>query len=69
MNPCIPHHKVVMIPHASIISNGEVSIMVLFLPYSLHYTAVRSNKWSKSMSVIKVATMKNAIMPRTPFIV
>jgi len=31
MNPRIPHHKVVMVPHASIIS--EISITVLCLCY------------------------------------
>jgi len=31
MNPHIPHHKIVMVPHTLIISESEVSIMVLCL--------------------------------------
>ena len=44
MNPCVPHHKVVMVPHASIISESEVSITVLCLLCSSHYTAVQIEK-------------------------
>jgi len=53
MNPRIPHHKVVV--RASIIS---VSITVLCLLCSPHYTAVRIENCSKSTSVITAATMK-----------
>jgi len=63
MNPCIPHHKVA---HTLIISESEVSIMVLCLLCSPCYTAVRIKNCSKSMSVIKVVTMKNmdgAVLP------
>ena len=49
MNPRIPHHKVA---RASIISESEVSITVLCLLYSPHYTAVRIKNCSKSTSVI-----------------
>jgi len=66
MNPYIPHHKV---PHASIISESEVSITVLCLLCSPRYTAVRIKNCSKSTPVIKVATMKNTMLPRTPVIV
>ena len=61
MNPLIPHHKV---PHASIISESEVSIMVLCLLCSPCYTAVRIKNCSKSMPVNKVATTKNTMVPR-----
>ena len=54
MNPRIPHHKV---PCTSIISESEESITVLCLPCSPHYTAVQIKNCSKSMPVIKVATM------------
>jgi len=40
MNPRIPHHKVVMVARASIISESEVSIIVLCLLCSPRYTAV-----------------------------
>jgi len=50
MNPRIPHHKVVMILYASIISESEVFIMVLCLPCLPHYTAVRIKNCSISMS-------------------
>ena len=63
MNPRIPHHKAVMVARASIISESEVSITVLCLLCSPCYTAVRIKNCLKSMSVIKVATMKNAMMP------
>ena len=69
MNPRILHHKAVMIPRASIIFDSEVSITVLFLLCSPHYTAVQINNCSKSTSVIKVATIKNTIMPHAPFII
>jgi len=59
MDPCILYHKVVMVLHASIISESEVSIMVLYLLCSPRYTAVWIKHCSKSMSVIKVATLKN----------
>jgi len=57
LNPCILHHKV---PRASIISENElvVSITVLCMPCSPHYTAVRIKNCSKSTPVIKVATMR-----------
>jgi len=67
MNPHIPHHKVVLIPRASILSDSEVSITVLFLLFSPYYTAVRISNCSKSTYVIKVATMKNMIVPHAPF--
>jgi len=68
MKPRILHHKIVMVARASIISESEVSIMVLCLLCSLHYTAVRIKNCSKSTSVIKVATMKNMMVPRAPVI-
>jgi len=40
MNPCILHHKVVMVLHASIISESEVSITVLV---SAMFTLLHSN--------------------------
>jgi len=55
MNPCILHHKV---PRTSIISESEVSITILCMPCSPHYTAVRIKNCSKSMPAIKVATMR-----------
>jgi len=63
MNPCIPHYKV---PHTSIIFESEVSITVLCLLYSPHYTAVWIKNCSKSTPVIKVVTMKNTMMPHVP---
>ena len=54
MNPCILHHKVVMVVHAS---ESEVSITVLCLLCAPRYTAVRIKNCLKSMSVIKVANM------------
>jgi len=57
MNPRIPHHKVVMVLHTSIICESEVSITVLCL---LH-TVVRIKNCSKSMCVIKVATLINNV--------
>jgi len=64
MNPRISHHKVVMVAHASIISESEVSIAILCLLCSPHFTAVRIKNCSKSMSAITVATMKNTMVPR-----
>jgi len=58
-----------MIPHASVISESEVSIMALCLLCSPSYTAVRSKNCSKSTSLIKVAAVKNTIVPHTPIIV
>ena len=55
-----------MIARASIISESEVSITVLCLLCSPRYTAVRIKNCSKSMSVIKVATARNTIVPRAP---
>jgi len=69
MNPRIMHHKVVMVVRASIISESEVSITVLSLLYSPHYTAARTKNCSKSTSVISVATIKNTMMPHAPVIV
>jgi len=66
MNPRIPHHKVL---HASIISESEVSIMVLCLLCSPCYIAVWIKNCSKSTSAIKVATTKNTIVPHAPGIV
>jgi len=66
MNPRIPH-KVVMVLHASIISESEVSITVLCLLFSPHYTAVGIKNCSKSTSVIKVATMKNTMVPHPSY--
>jgi len=68
MNPRIPHRKVVMVAHASIISESEVSITVLCLLCSSCYTAVRIKNWSKGISVITVATTKNTMVPRAPLI-
>jgi len=50
-------------------SEGEVSIIILCLPCSPRYTAVRTKNCSKSRSVITVATMKNTMMLRAPVIV
>ena len=61
--PRIPHH---MIARASIISESEASITVLCLLGSPRYTAVWIKNCSKSMSVIKVATARNTIVPRGP---
>jgi len=69
MYPRILHHKVVMVARASIIPESEVSNAVLCLLCSPHYTAVRIKNCSKSISVIKVATMKNTMVPRAPVIV
>jgi len=50
-----PHHKVVMVPHALIISD----LLWFFICYvnSSCYTAVRIKNCSKSMSTIKVASI------------
>ena len=64
--PRIPHHNVVMIARASIISESKVSITVLCLLCLPCYTAVWIKNCSKSMSVIKVATARNTIVPRAP---
>jgi len=56
----------IMIARASIISENEVSITVLCLLCSPRYTAVQIKNYSKSMSVIKVATARNTIVPRAP---
>ena len=66
MNPRILYHKVVMVAHASIISESEVSITVFGLLCSPHYTAVQIKNCSKSTSVIKVAMMRNMMVPRVP---
>ena len=58
MNPRILHHKVVTVPHTSIISESEVSITVVCVLYSPRYSAVWIKDCSISMSVIKVTTMK-----------
>jgi len=67
MNPRILHHKVVMVPHALIISESEVSITILCLLCLSHYTAAWIKNYSKSMSVIKVATMKNKMVLRPSY--
>ena len=64
MNQHIPHHKVIMVASSSIISESEVSITVLYLLCSPCYTAVRIKSCFKSTSVIKVATMRNTMVPR-----
>ena len=90
MNPRILHHKVVMVPCASIISENycnqplrkiqwccmpqlsseaEVFIALLFLLCTPHYIAVQIKTCSKSTSIIKVATMKNSMVLRTPVVV
>jgi len=43
MNPRIPHHKVVMVARASIISESEVSITILCLLCAPRYRAVQSS--------------------------
>ena len=59
-----PHHKVVMAPCAQIISESEVSIMVLnCLLCSPYYTAAWINNCLK---VIKVDTVKNMMVPHSP---
>ena len=55
-----------MTARASIISESEVSITALCLLCSPRYTTVRIKNCSKSMSVIKVATARNMIVPRAP---
>jgi len=68
MNPRIPHHKVVMVARALIISKSEVSITVLYLLRSPHYTAVQIKNCSKTTSVITVAIMKSTMVPHAPVI-
>jgi len=65
MNPRIPHYKKVMVACTSIISIHYSS----FLLCSHHYTTVWIKNCSKSTSVIKVATMKNMMVPRAPVII
>ena len=48
-----------MVPHASVISESEVSIMALCQLCSSCYTTVRIKICPKGTSAIKVATMKN----------
>ena len=62
----IPRIHVVMIARTSIISESKVSIAVLCLLCSPRYSAVRIKNCLKSMSVIKVATARNRIVPRAP---
>ena len=69
MNPHIPHHKVVMVARASIVSESEVSITILCLLCLPCYTAVRIKNCLKSTFIITVATMKNTMVPCTPVIV
>jgi len=67
MNPCIPHHNVLC------------ALIYLRVKYPLWFfvcyvcspccTAGRIKNCSKSTSVIKVATMKSIMVPRTPVIV
>ena len=57
-----------MVPCASIISESEVSIMVLCLLCPSRYTAMQIKNCSKSTSVIKVATIIQTV-PHTPVIV
>jgi len=66
MNQRILHHKD---PCVSIISESQVSITVLCLLCSPCYTAVWIKNCSKSTLAIKVATMKNMMVPCTPVIV
>jgi len=64
--PRIPHHNAIMIARASIIFESEISIAVLCLLGSPHYTVVRIKNYSKSMSMINVATTRNTIVRRVP---
>jgi len=52
MNPRIPHLKVLMFR-----AESEVSILVLCMPCSPHFTAVQI-KSAKGMSIITVAAMR-----------
>jgi len=56
-----------MVLRASIISESEVSITSLCLLCSPSYTAVQIKNYSKITSAIKVAVVKNTIMPRAQF--
>ena len=58
-----------MVLHASTISESEVSITALCLLCSPSYTAVWSKNCLKSTSVIKVAAVKNTIVPCAPIII
>ena len=69
MNSRIPHHKIVIVARASIISESEVFVTVLCLLCSTRYTAVRIKNCSKSTSVITGATMKNTMVACAPRIV
>jgi len=69
MNPRIPHHMVVMVLRASIISESKVSTMVLCLRCLPHCTAVRTKNCPKSTPAIKVATMKNTMVLHAPVII
>ena len=62
MNPWILHHKAVMVPHTSIISESEVSITILCLLCSPRYTAV----WIKNCLN---STLKNTVVLHAPVIV
>ena len=69
MNPCNPYHKV---PRTSIISESEIQVYSLqfFVCYVHPITQqYESKSCSKSMSVIKVAIMKNMMVMRAPVIV
>jgi len=66
MNPRILHHKEEIVARVLIISESEVSIIVLCLLCSPRYTAVRTKNCSKTTSVIKAATMKNTMEPCAP---
>jgi len=56
-----------MVLHALIISESEVSIMVLCLLCSPHYTAVKIKNCLKSTPVIKVVAVKITMVPRPSF--
>ena len=55
--PRIPHHNLLMIARASIISESEISITVLCLLCSPHNTAVRIKNCSKSTSKLPLREM------------
>jgi len=68
MKPHIsPHHKVVIVLHASIIYESEVSITVLCLLCSPHYTAVWIKNCSKSKS--ESSHYKNIMVLHAPVII
>jgi len=62
----IPQHKVVIVC-ASNISESEISIMffVCYCMFTLLHSSMNQELF-KSTSEIKVATMKNMMVPRTP---